>query len=220
VRGRNRTLISSTSSLSPIATAEASLPGWLRIMSLERSMLHPVIETHLTADDDPGLWEVVTNTILAGAVASARRARQDVYVQIGCCRHWISPHHPLHWVVGGGRFTWPFGYDRTTSWFSYRASPELSWSETLKWTGEAWESRDLAARSLILRIAIPARTARHLRASIHTIWTPHSPTSKEKVIQIYAFRNGKEAWSEAARRIVTPQTRQGLTTSRIVRLRS
>jgi hypothetical protein len=181
-------------------------------------MLHPVIETHLTADDDPGLWDVVTNTILARAAASGRRARKEVYVQIGCCRHWISPHHPIQWVVSDSRFAWPFGYDRTTSGFSYRASPELTWSETLKWTGGSWESSDLSARSLVLRTAIPARTARHIRASIHTIWTPHSPTSKEKVVQVYAFRKGKKGWTETARLIVAPKTRRGLTISRIVRL--
>ena len=41
-----------------------------------------------------------------------------------------------------------------------RALPELEWSESLKWTGEAWEPGRTGKRCLILRIAIPARSLR------------------------------------------------------------
>jgi hypothetical protein len=91
-------------------------------------MLQPRIADHLTDDDDPGLWELATSTLLAEAEAWAMDARQDVYAQVGCCSHWISPHRPIWWGAGGG-FAWPFGYDKTTTGYSYRAAPALEWSE-------------------------------------------------------------------------------------------
>jgi hypothetical protein len=72
-------------------------------------MLHPLIAGHLTEDDDPTLWDAATTALLAGGGASAAGARQEVYARVGCCHHWISPHHPIRWAAGGG-FAWPFGY--------------------------------------------------------------------------------------------------------------
>lgn len=150
-------------------------------------MLHPLIAEHLTPDDDPDLWDMATRTLLAEAEALAAETKQDVYAQVGCCHHWISPHHPIRWAADGG-FAWPFGYDQTTTGSSYRALPEFTWSEFLKWMGEAWEPGRTGKRCLVFRIAIPARTARHWQAAIHTIWTPRSPTTREKVVQLYGFR--------------------------------
>jgi hypothetical protein len=54
-----------------------------------------------------------------------------------------------------------------------------------------------------LRIAIPGRTARHMQAAVHTIWTPRSPSSKEKVECLHHERIGmktmdfvKVRWSD------------------------
>jgi hypothetical protein len=160
-------------------------------------MLQSLIAAHLTSDDDPDLWEVVTKNLLAEAAAASVETEQDVYSQIGCCHHWISPHHPIRWVNGGG-FAWPFGYDKTTTGWSYRALPELSWSESFIWTGASWNACKLDSRSLVFRIAVPARTSRHMQAAIHTIWTPHSPTSKEKVVQLFGYRKTKGSWIETA----------------------
>jgi hypothetical protein len=156
-------------------------------------MLHSLITEHLTADDDTGLWQIATTTLFALAEASAAKTRKNVFVQIGSCSHWISPHHPIRWIADGG-FAWPFGYDKTTTGFSYRALPELSWSELLKWTGEDWEPDRLGKRSLVFRVAIPARTARHLQAAIHTVWTPRSPTEREKMVQLFGFRKKHGKW--------------------------
>jgi hypothetical protein len=71
-------------------------------------MLDPAIAAQLTNDDDPALWDVATNTILADAALTGREAKDDVFVQIGCCRHWIRPHDG-QWLADGG-FTAPFGY--------------------------------------------------------------------------------------------------------------
>src|SRR5207249_2239923 len=116
-------------------------------------------------------------------------------------------HHPIRWTAGGG-FAWPFGYDKMTSGWSYRASPELTWSEFLKWTGEAWEPGRLGKRCFVFRTAVPARTARHLQAAIHTIWTPHAPNSREKRIQLYGFRKKDGKWSLAASEELRPRKRR------------
>jgi hypothetical protein len=169
-------------------------------------MLHPLIAQHLTDDDDPSLWDLAITALLTGAGASAV-ARQDVYAQVGCCSHWISPHHPIRWAADGG-FAWPFGYDQTTTGSSYRALPELDWSEFLRWTGEAWEPGRTGRRCLVFRIAIPARTGRHLQAAIHTIWIPRSPTAREKVVELYGFRKRVGVWSLTARETLRPRRRR------------
>jgi hypothetical protein len=172
-------------------------------------MLLPLIAERLTSDDDPELWELATSTLLAKAEAAAD-AEKEVYAQIGCCHHWISPHHPIRWRADGG-FAWPFGYDKTTTGWSYSALPELTWSEFLKWTGETWESGCTGKACLVFRIAIPARTALHLQAAIHTIWTPRSPSSKEKLVQLYGFRKKKGGWSLTASETIQRRTRRGRT---------
>src|SRR6266568_3246792 len=167
-------------------------------------MLHPLIAEQLVGDDDPDLWDLVTTTVLAHAEAAAADTREEVYAHIGCCHHWISPHHPIRWTADGG-FAWPFGYDKTTTGWSYRALPEFTWSEFLKWTGESWEPGRTGKRCLVFRVAIPARTVRHQQAAIHTIWTPHSPTTKEKLVQLYGFRKREGEWSLTASEALQPR---------------
>lgn len=167
-------------------------------------MLHPVITEHLTDDDDPALWDVATTTLLAEAAGVTGHTKQEVYAQVGCCHHWISPHHPLRWAADGG-FAWPFGYDQTTTGWSYRALPELTWSVLLKWTGETWEADRISKRCLVFRIAIPARTARHMQAAIHTLWTPRPPTGREKVVQLFGYRKKEGVWSLTASETLQPR---------------
>jgi hypothetical protein len=148
-------------------------------------MLDPAIAAQLT-NDDPALWDVATNAILADAALTGREAKDDVFVQIGSCRHWIRPHQS-RWIADGG-FAAPFGYDKTTISYSFRALPDFEWSVFFKWTRSGWEPGRTGAHCLLRRIAIPARTTRHLQAAVHTIWTPRSPSTKEKVVQLFGFR--------------------------------
>jgi hypothetical protein len=159
-------------------------------------MLDPSITEHLTEDDDPALWDVATKTILTDASLLCQNKQEEVYSQIGCCRHWIRPHQS-RWTADGG-FAAPFGYDKTTTGWSFRALPDLDWSVFFRWTGEGWELGRTGGRSLLLRVAIPARTMRHLQAAVHTIWTPRSPSSKEKVVQLYGFRKKDGIWQLTA----------------------
>jgi len=166
-------------------------------------MLHSLISAHLTADDDPDLWDVATTTLLAEAGATAADAREEVYAQVGCCHRWIGPHL-IRWPADGG-FAWPFGYDKTTTGWSYRALPEYTWSESLKCTGQDWEPVRTGKRCLVFRVTIPARTARHQQAAIHTIWTPRAPCSKEKIVRLYGFRKREGIWSLTASEALRPR---------------
>jgi hypothetical protein len=163
-------------------------------------MLDPAIAAQLTDEDDPALWDVATNTILADAALTGGNAKDDVFVQIGSCRHWIRPHQS-RWIADGGSAA-PFGYDKTTTGYSFRALPDLEWSAFFKWTCGGWELGRTGARCLLRRIAIPARTSRHLQAAVHTIWTPRSLSSKEKVVQLFGFRKKKGIWHLTATQIV------------------
>ncbi len=172
----------------------------------EGNLLHPLIAEHLTGDDDLDLWDTATGALLAEAEASAASTPQEVYAQIGCCHHWISPHG-IWWGADGG-FAWPFGYNKTTTGWSYRALPDLTWSEHLRWAGGAWEPGRTGKRCLVFRIAIPARTARHPQAAIHTIWTPRSPMTSEKVVQLFGFRKRDRGWSQTASEVIEPRKRR------------
>lgn len=165
---------------------------------MSKSVLE-IIAEHFSADDDPQLWEVAMTTLLTEAERAAAHTRTEVYSEIGCCHHWICPHRPIFWMPNGKRFAWPFGYNKTVTGFSYRALPAFTWSECLTWTGENWEPGRTGRRCLVFRIAIPARTAGRQRAAIHTIWTPRSPTSREKRVQLYGFRKRKRGWTLTAR---------------------
>ena len=159
-------------------------------------MLDPSISERLTGDDDPDLWDLATSTILADAEQSDGETDKEVFAQVGCCSHWIRPHQ-TRWAADGG-FAWPAGYDKTITGHSYSALPALDWSVFFKWSGTAWEHGRTGGRCLLLRIAIPARTARHLQAAIHTIWTPRSPSSKEKIVTLYGFRKKNCDWQLTA----------------------
>lgn len=166
-------------------------------------MLHPSIAAQLDSTDDPGLWDVDVNTILADAAQMGRETHEVIFARVGCCRHWIRPHQS-RWTAEGG-FAWPFGYDKTTTGFSFSALPELEWSIFFQWTGASWELGRTGARCLLLRVAIPARTTRHAQAAVHTIWTPRSPLSQEKVVQLYGFRKQDGIWQLMAAEILGNQ---------------
>jgi hypothetical protein len=164
-------------------------------------MLDLAIAAQLTDEDDPALWDVATNTILADAALTGREAKDDVFVQIGSCRHWIRPHGS-RWAADGEFFAAAFGYDKTTSGYSFRALPDLDWSVFFEWTGSGWEPGCTGVRCLLRRIAVPARTTRHFQAAVHTVWTPRSPSSKEKVVQLFGFRKKEGNWQLTATQIL------------------
>jgi hypothetical protein len=170
-------------------------------------MLDHSIGVHLNEDDDPLLWEFAVRTTLADAAHAIGDSGQEFVAKVGSCHRWISPHHPIRWTAGGG-FAWPFGYDKTSTSWSYRALPELDWSECFVWTGEKWTPGRDESNGLVFRVAIPARTARHLQAVVHTIWTPRSPSGEAKQVQVYGFRKRNDAWSLTAYDIFNRRSRR------------
>ena len=164
-------------------------------------LIHDDLTARLTEDDDPILWESATATILGRtrADASLYTGKEAILVEIGRCSHWIQPK----WKTESG-MTWPFGYNPTvfrwgsTAW-SGRSLPAFDWF--LKWrldidSGALEPVRGQPTRRpLRYRICIPARTSRHPKATIHTIWTPGSPeTPARKRTILYGFERMPRGW--------------------------
>src|SRR5260370_14537744 len=100
-------------------------------------MLDPVMAAQLTNDDDPALWDVAANTILADAALTGREAKDDVFVQIGSCRHWIRPHQS-RWIADRG-IAAPFGYHQPNTCYSYPDFQHVYQSVFFKMTRSGWE---------------------------------------------------------------------------------
>jgi hypothetical protein len=155
------------------------------------------LQSHLTGDDDPHLWQTAIQTILADAQVLCQRCRDksDIFAQIGRCSHWLSPHNKGSWFTDK-RFAWASGYGGS-GWAIY-GLPEFDWSEIWEWNklGSSWEpvQKPHGKRRLLLRVALPARTRRHVRAVVHTSWSPRTPTTPEKLIRAYGFRRAGEGW--------------------------
>lgn len=169
----------------------ANLAGW--------------IGERLTADDDPRLWQIATDRVVSRAEYFLRpyRGRERIFVQIGSCSHWLSPHNNGDWFSEDVKFAWPSGYGRNGRWVL--GFPEFDWSLIWEWIGQencTWHPVDRASgrRPLVLRVAFPARTARHVRAVVHTYWTPGSPANpKKKSTEAYAFEKKNDRWRWVAK---------------------
>ena len=161
------------------------------------------IGEHLRSDDDPDLWQTAMERIVADAelVCDRYRGKSEIFVQVGSCSHWMSPHNKGSWFPDV-RFAWPTGYGSTG--FRIYGLPEfdwfLAWKRVLR-EKSYWDpvQRIHGRRSLVLRVALPARTAKHVRAVAHALWIPGSPTCpKGQFLQGYAFAKEKGRWSWVA----------------------
>ena len=152
----------------------------------------------LSTDDDPVLWEFALSMILGRTrtEASLYMGKEAILVEVGRCSHWIRPK----WKTGSG-MTWPFGYDPSVfgGWFG-KSNPRFDGS--LKWQLDIASGAlcpvqgQPSRRPLCHRICLPARTARHPQATVHTIWTPGSPQNpKQKRLLLYGFERTETGWS-------------------------
>jgi hypothetical protein len=150
----------------------------------------------LGEEDDPAFWQAAIDLILGDshATAAAYSGEDSILVQIGRCSHWIRPH-----TKRPSGMAWPYGYGNAGQGFSLRSLPEFDWS--LRWVRQpesgAWIKAEgqPSRRPLVQRIVVPARTVRHPRGTVHTIWLPGSPTSpKHKLTSVYGFEKGKSDW--------------------------
>jgi uncharacterized protein (TIGR02996 family) len=165
--------------------------------------LPQAILRHLTGDDEPNLWAAVLDVVFkdAGALCRGGMAGRPAVALVGRCSHWLRPHQ-TRWTADGG-FAWPSGYLGRP--YSRTGLPELDWSVAfaLDQPRSTWRpaamppSRD----ALVLRVAVPARTARHRRAAVHTVWTPGSPVRpRVEAVQFYGFRKKNGLWDCTAYR--------------------
>jgi hypothetical protein len=159
-------------------------------------MVEPALTERLTDADDPALWQLAITAILGRAKCDTLgyNGKDAVLFEIGCCKHWIRPH----WKTASGMSA-PVGYNPTVFRWSFRSLPAFDWS--LKWQldvvlGAMLPTRGQSTRRpLTYRICVPARTTRHRRATIHTIWGPGCPNkSTQKWFIVYGFERTKTKW--------------------------
>jgi hypothetical protein len=153
-----------------------------------------VLKTHLTTDDDPTLWKLTLQNVLLDVdrlgISEKHKAKQ--FLKVGSCSHWFRPHQS-RWTAAGG-FAWPSGWHGVAG-FSNQGLPELDWSVLFEREAGSWRLASKysgKARSEI-RVSVPARTARHAQAAIHTLWSP--PNHRV----FYGFRKKEDVWKLAAR---------------------
>jgi hypothetical protein len=113
----------------------------------------------------------------------------------------MTPHNKGSWFKGNDKFARATGYG--SKGFTIYGLPEFDWSLLWEWnkTDRLWEpaSKAPAGRHLLLRVTLPSRTAKHVRAVAHTLWTPGSPLHpQEPTLRWYAFKKVDGIWQCAA----------------------
>ena len=157
-------------------------------MKTEHISLNCVLD-HLTAQDDEAAWKTILSVIGEEFVEQYRAAihgKQPWFLRIGVCSHWWRPHQ-ARWTKAGG-FAWPVGYKGSDN--GWPGLPEFDWSVVLAFDGEHWKTVEKFSgnKHTVLRVAIPARTAKHKQAAVHTSWSmSHKPV-------FYGFRNIDDRW--------------------------
>jgi hypothetical protein len=163
---------------------------------------------YLHAEDDTSFWVTAFDTLLSDieALYPEKSKKQDIFLQIGACSHWLRPHQ-MRWAASGG-FAWPNGYlqkyqDHVNNSHGPIGTglPELDWFVLAHWNREKKEWQVVAPKffgkkRLVFRAALPTRTRRHRQAAIHTIWTPGSPEHPDKrEVRFYGFRKRDQEWA-------------------------
>lgn len=157
----------------------------------------------LTADDDAALWQAAVEAVIGDAEIACEglRGKSRVIAQIGRCSHWLAPNK-ARWITSDGEFTWPSGYQPKAGFFG--GLPEFDWYLFFERdaTERTWRhvAKPRAKRPVLLRVAIPARTGLHLRASIQAMWSP-GPKPKLNLSRLfYGFRKMDTIWRCRAHR--------------------
>jgi len=104
------------------------------------------------------------------------------------------------WTAAGG-FALPVGYGDGEGFL--RGLPNLDWSVTLQLdriqTGSVSPERAPTKRFDSVRLAVPARTARHRQAAVRAIWSRGTLNPRARTVVYYGFRKSAEGWKLAAR---------------------
>ena len=160
------------------------------------------VAAYLSSEDDHAAWETIASIVFSDAEALLLNlgSSVDVRTRFGRCSHWLRPHQ-TRWTADGG-FAWPSGY--CGQGFSRFGTPEFDWFLEARWDpkSKCWLSvkpRPERRRTLLFRVAVPSRTARHDQAAVHTIWRPGPPQHRRKeLLQVYGFRKQDGAWRATA----------------------
>jgi hypothetical protein len=155
--------------------------------------------TWFNAEDDPDFWRIALSVVMRDAahLIEEQPSGSQFYLELGSCSHWRRPHQ-TRWTADGG-FAWPSGYNGIG--FSDTGIPQMDWWIGLKWyrQQQVWGARGprdgQAKRKFVLRVALPARTARHHQAAVNAIWlygTPNEP--RKKSLTMYGFRKTEGLW--------------------------
>lgn len=161
--------------------------------------LPALIEEKLGADDDPKLWAEILRSAAEDAAALRTLGGSRLYAIVGCCSHWARPHQS-RWTAAGG-FALPEGYGDGEGFLG--GLPNLDWSVTLLFNPSqpGWDCPIQAPtkRFSSVRLAIPSRTARHLQAAVHAVWSRATMDAKHKRTVFYGFRKSESGWKLVAR---------------------
>lgn len=156
------------------------------------------IRTKLIDADDVRLWHAAIDELFRDAEFLCQHAttKSPIFANVGLCSHWLSPHNGGSWLADA-RYAWPSGYGGGGQ--SIRGLPDFDWSLIWRWDkpNKQWTLADQVRgkRPLTFRVAVPARTARRIRAVVHAFWTPGSPTiPSTKLVQAYGFHKNDAQW--------------------------
>ena len=161
--------------------------------------LPPLIEERLAADDDPELWVEILRAAAEDASVLRTRSGSRLYAIVGRCSHWARPHQS-RWTAAGG-LSLPLGYGDGEGYVG--GLPNLDWNVTLEFDpnqpGWVCPLQSPTKRFRSVRLAIPSRTARHLQAAVHAVWSPATLDAKQKRTVYYGLRKSGDSWKLVAR---------------------
>jgi len=146
------------------------------------------IKDQLTMQDDPAAWRVILAVIgeeFLERYRSEGAEKESWFLRMGACSHWVRPTR----AAGSRRVDLRCHRFKGASGWSH-GLPEFDWSVILSFDGEGWKRVDKfsSKKQVVLRVAVPARTARHKQAAVHTVWS----TSGQ--LTLYGFRNVDGRW--------------------------
>jgi hypothetical protein len=155
------------------------------------------IGPYLSREDDPEFWVVALDILSRDfeSIYSSESKKNEVFLQLGACSHWLRPHQTRLTAAGG--FAYPSGY--LGGAFGRDGLPELDWSVIFHRDRKEnrWVQTDkfFSKRKIICRVALPRRTSRHNQAAVNVIWTPGTPEDPEKKLAMYyGFRKVDGEW--------------------------
>ena len=167
----------------------------------------PELTSRLDEGDDPIFWKTAVTTLLLEEhrLHVERWKRRSIAVCIGKCSHWVRPNQ-TQYTLGGG-FAAPEGYGDGNGFLGSFPKPDWSLTWVMKKGSDRWEfiESDRISRALVFRLIFPNWTAKHVKASVYSVWEPGTPTTPGlRQVQLFFFRRYQAGWRRAAELIEYP----------------